>query len=194
MKKCVSTRTALESDSSPTWSFIMGGGSGKRSVMRTSTQRGNDMTYKSLACCSLALVATVLSAPALAQDCCQNPFGQPGCVDTAGNTNFPGLPTDFDQFLCEVELLGDFFSDATCDPDSGICMGAMGEPLCGNTVVEEGEQCDPPNGVNCALDCRIFSVVYFGGIVQEPGQIDAIIALGPGVDEIVTIPTTPWGR
>src|SRR5690606_32229074 len=70
-----------------------------------------------------------------------------------------------------------------------------GEPVCGNGVVEEGEDCDDSNttgGDGCDAECRLESVVqHDGGVTGDAGVVrggdDAGAASGrdasvPGVD------------
>jgi hypothetical protein len=47
--------------------------------------------------------------------------------------------------------------------------GGGGQPVCGNAVVEPGEECDPPDGVHCAAGCRW---ICGDGVVQAPEQCE----------------------
>ena len=69
----------------------------------------------------------------------------------------------------------------------------VGEPVCGNGVVEPGEQCDPPDGVSCDAECQTIghSCCETGG----PGCND------PDIEDCVcniwgapSCCTTAWGR
>ncbi len=43
---------------------------------------------------------------------------------------------------------------------------------CGNGIVDRGEQCDPPNVVNCTASCQNYTAVCGNGIVDSGEQCD----------------------
>ena len=43
-------------------------------------------------------------------------------------------------------------------------------PVCGNNVVEPGEQCDPPNGTTCSSSCQTITAFCGDGVVNAPGE------------------------
>lgn len=63
---------------------------------------------------------------------------------------------------CTLEFHADFCPedlDGNCEvrvPDLIILLAAWGPcPFCGDLVVDPGEQCDPPNGLSCDLNCQL---------------------------------------
>jgi cysteine-rich repeat protein len=73
------------------------------------------------------------------------------------------------EFMCGDSKLDDKFGEQ-CDPPNSGKVCSMAEfttsptscgcgstceyKVCGNGVVQEGEDCDPPNGTTCAADCK----------------------------------------
>jgi hypothetical protein len=93
----------------------------------------------------------------LAGDCFAD-NGTPGCRDA----DCCELICAHIPFCCENNW------DASCAVFANdLCEG--GDPaVCGNGVVEPGEQCDPPDGDTCGTDCR--SLAVCGNNVVEPGE------------------------
>jgi hypothetical protein len=56
-----------------------------------------------------------------------------------------------------------------CDLATGQCAAA---PSCGNGVVEQGEACDPPDGINCNATCQLITAVCGNSMVQAGEQCD----------------------
>lgn len=45
-------------------------------------------------------------------------------------------------------------TEFTANPSSCGCGSTCEYKVCGNNVVQEGEDCDPPNGTTCGVDCK----------------------------------------
>ena len=59
---------------------------------------------------------------------------------------------------------------------SWVCINVPIVPCCGNGIVEEGEECDPPDGVNCDDNCQLIGAC--------PGPGDCCTANGtPGCED-----------
>jgi hypothetical protein len=60
-----------------------------------------------------------------------------------------------------------------CEPPSvGICDATCHflPPMCGNGFVEMGETCDPPNGTTCSATCQSIAPIVCGNGVVETGE------------------------
>ncbi len=49
------------------------------------------------------------------------------------------------------------------------CVAVTTGPVCGNGILEAGEQCDPPNGTTCSATCQ--SIAGTGGTVATGGTV-----------------------
>ncbi|MEE8410825.1 MAG: hypothetical protein V3T05_14590, partial [Myxococcota bacterium] len=121
------------------------------------------------------------------------------CVDfgyTGGRLGCETDCSDFDLTGCTGTLCGDNTTDAgeVCDgSDTGSttcstlgftggtigCLpdcsnfdttGCTGGPVCGNGVVEFGEDCDPPDGLTCDTNCRRITLPICGNGIVELGE------------------------
>ena len=43
-------------------------------------------------------------------------------------------------------------------------------PVCGNNIIEAGEDCDPPNGTTCDASCHTISAFCGDGVINAPGE------------------------
>ncbi len=84
-------------------------------------------------------------------------------------------------------------SDADCDDGDFCTIGTCVEhtcvqediiPCCGNGVIEDGEQCDPPDGVTCDADCQLILCGPDEGCCCCPGEgcsaIDPVLCADMG--------------
>ncbi len=55
-----------------------------------------------------------------------------------------------------------------CDPPDGVHCDANCQWICGDGVVQSGEECDPPDGVTCDANCQIIYICGDG--VTDPGE------------------------
>jgi len=115
-------------------------------------------------------------------DACIPPAGstcnsQGQCVQDGGGATCTS-PAD-----CVTTTLGcSLASNGICQPGGGFgtCTGqgtscnAGGGSVCGNSILESGEQCDPPNGTTCNSSCQTIGTgpVCGNGIVESGEQCE----------------------
>ncbi|MCH7994047.1 MAG: hypothetical protein IIB57_06340, partial [Planctomycetes bacterium] len=71
-------------------------------------------------------------------------------------------PTE-EQIACDD---GDICTGDSCNPVGG-CVNTPLVPCCGNQVVEQGEECDPPDGQTCDINCMFPICPGEGGPCDE---------------------------
>jgi hypothetical protein len=89
-------------------------------------------------------------------------------------------------FLATISLVALLTTNNACAPPDDV--GAV----CGNGIVEEGEQCEPPNGITCDESCQAITSeppVCGNGIVEEGEQCEP--PNGTTCDESCQTITTP---
>ncbi len=71
---------------------------------------------------------------------------------------------------------------------SGTVHKIISAAICGNGIVEPGEECDPPDGVTCDASCQIIPTMCGDGILQ-PGEEcdDGNLIPGDGCDEFCNV-------
>jgi len=74
--------------------------------------------------------------------------------------------------LCEWTICGNGIIEPgeECDPPDGITCDELCQriPICGDGFVDEGEECDPPDGVTCDANCQ--AIPHCGDGVVDPGE------------------------
>jgi len=138
-----------------------------------------------------------------------------GCADSQRDSDDDGVNDDLDACpgtaagvdvdetgceLAPVDSDGDGISDAfdRCpNTPAGTQVDANGCPVgpgggpgasCGNLVIEEGEQCDPPDGATCDANCQLTSG---GGLTND--ACGRPIAIGEGTRSFSNLGATTDG-
>jgi hypothetical protein len=62
--------------------------------------------------------------------------------------------------------------DQDCSDSFGVVVTCGRAPLCGNQQVDEGEQCDPPDGVTCDEACQTISSSCGDGFIDQGETCD----------------------
>ena len=73
-----------------------------------------------------------------------------GCAAVQRDTDEDGVKDDLDQ--CPDTVAGTAVNSVGCAMGGGG--GGGGGAVCGNDTVETGEECDPPNGSTCDVNCQ----------------------------------------
>ncbi|MFQ5414815.1 MAG: M12 family metallo-peptidase, partial [Phycisphaerae bacterium] len=81
---------------------------------------------------------------------------------------------------CANNFSAGSINSITAYRDTRLCLDGSGPPpVCGNGIVEPGEQCDPPDGVTCDANCQ-----FIGNPVCTPSAGDCCTANGtPGCND-----------
>ncbi len=99
-----------------------------------------------------------------------------GCASNERDTDMDGVIDSLDD--CMNTPRGTSVDAAGCPLTSGGGGGGGGVPpgsVCGNNVVESGEQCDPPDGTTCDTNCQTTA----GGALTNDSCLTPI-AIGEG--------------
>lgn len=75
-------------------------------------------------------------------------------------------------------------SCGTCDPGQNCVNNqCISVPVCGNGIVETGEECEPPNSSGCTNDCKIvFAIISYGVPSATITENSAIINWATNLD------------
>ncbi|MES1205208.1 MAG: hypothetical protein ABUS79_04650 [Pseudomonadota bacterium] len=79
----------------------------------------------------------------------------------------------YTSFTCSVggrHVLTVTVSDGTCDDSSSVNVNCV-PPRCGNSVIEPGEQCDPPGGITCDNSCQRLTICG-NAVVERTEECD----------------------
>ncbi len=94
--------------------------------------------------------------------CGCGPFTQLGCDnDTAGCTNTSRVTVPVSQGDCYKIRIGGFTGSSE---GSGTVSVTCTGTVCGDSTIEAGEECDPPNGTTCAANCQRIPICGDGHI------------------------------
>ncbi len=118
--------------------------------------------------------------PDLTDSCPDTPVGASvdtqGCAETPGDTDGDGVADDLDR--CPDTPVGQTVDRTGCtttdQPPGGGGGGQDQPPVCGNGIVETGEQCDPPDGDTCDTLCHSIDTgggePLCGNGIEETGE------------------------
>ncbi|MBU0716980.1 MAG: thrombospondin type 3 repeat-containing protein [Planctomycetes bacterium] len=119
-------------------------------------------------------------------DCSNTPAGATvddnGCAASQRDTDDDGVKDDVD--LCPGTAAGETVDRTGCSTSGPPPTGAV----CGNGVVETGEQCDPPNGSTCDANCQTVSA---GGLAND--SCDSPTTVTEGTRSFSTVGATTDG-
>lgn len=81
-------------------------------------------------------------------------------------------PKDAVELAQDSDNCGACGNDCTLDSPNGICVGGvcMTSAQCGDMLVEETEECDPPDGASCSDNCEL--VVCGDGVIEGREECD----------------------
>lgn len=108
-----------------------------------------------------------------------------GCAASQRDSDGDGVNDDLDQ--CPGTTAGTEVNSVGC-PMGGGGGGGGGGAVCGNNTVEAGEECDPPNGSTCDVNCRNTT----GGALAN-NACASPTAIGNGVFTFSTVGATTDG-
>jgi|GEM_PF-3916856 len=126
---------------------------------------------------------------------CGNKLLQPGEDCDDGNTkSLDGCDANCKaEFVCGDNKVATEFEEQCDPPNTGKncsmaefmstptscgCGSTCEYKVCGNSVVQEGEQCDPPNGTTCGADCKVAGL----------GEcIECMLLAGDGIEPYKTV-------
>jgi cysteine-rich repeat protein len=118
-----------------------------------------------------------------ATTCASNgPDGTGACLAQYNAVTLPAGKKVVDVFTSVASPIGVADNLAVCDIDATCpCVGGV----CGNGVIDPGEQCDPPKAGSCSPNCQVIGVCG-DGVVQTGEQCDDGAANGTPGDHCTT--------